>query len=94
MKSCIVLIILQYIIHRTDITFAGDPVIELLSDRALVTFVNLTRFDFEAEAENCSQCFILIDVHFIAVLAVEAIQLSAISVTVTYDPAFIHIPVH
>ena len=66
--------------------------IELQSDRVMVTFVNLARYDFESEIENCLECFIFIDIYFLAVLAVGANQPSDIDVTVTYDPA--QIPVH
>ena len=54
-----------------------------------VTFLNLTRHEFEAE--NCSECFILVDLHLVCVSDVPRDLDTYINSSVTYDPVYIQV---
>ena len=68
--------------------FVVDPVIEFGEDEALVTFVNLTGFEFEpGEAECVPDCLILVNIHVLALRSAEENQYSFLKASLTYEPA-------
>lgn len=66
----------------------SDPIIQLRSDRALVTFVNLTNLEFEPGDKECLRCFVLIDVHFLTVRGDRINHVSFIGASVSYGSIY------
>ncbi len=77
------------IFNRDALTVVASEIAQTQLNSVSVTFMNLTRREFDPE--NCSECLILVDLHVLCIRDVSRDQETYVDSMVTYDPVYIKV---